>query len=260
MPATPDADDESLTPRQRAARANGRRSRGPTTPEGKARSAKNALKHGLRSEHAVVLESEDAGAYVALGAALELDLAPLGAMERALVERIASALWRLRRAERLETLHFERALADADDPGADPLASLDGPRLATLLRYQAHLRSELYRAHAALRRAQRERRAAAARELPERTQPPRGRDLDAFGRPLPPEPRARARAPGRDTGRVAAALRRDPALAEFRRAEVAGALADLFRPRVPPGGAPLPSAAPAATSGPCRPTSSSTSP
>jgi hypothetical protein len=230
MPAIP---DEQPTPRQRAARANGRRSRGPKTPEGKARSAMNALRHGLRSEHAVVLESEDARAFVALGASLELDLAPVGAMEQALVERIAAALWRLRRAERLETMLLERALGDADDPGADPLALLDGPRLTTLLRYQAHLRSELYRAHAALRRAQRERRAAEVREAPERTQPARGRHLDPFGRELPrdrpsePEPFARA---------AVDALRRDPALGEFRRAEVAGALADLFRPRVPPGG------------------------
>jgi hypothetical protein len=48
-----------------AARANGALSRGPITPEGKARSSQNALQHGLFST-SVVLATEDPEAFSAL--------------------------------------------------------------------------------------------------------------------------------------------------------------------------------------------------
>ena len=56
--------------RAAASRRNGAKSRGPKTPEGKARSAQNALKHGLRAEKFVLLHDEDAGAFEAMADAL----------------------------------------------------------------------------------------------------------------------------------------------------------------------------------------------
>ena len=55
--------------RAEASRTNGAKSRGPKTPEGKARSAQNALRHGMRAEKHVVLP-EDAAEFGALVAAM----------------------------------------------------------------------------------------------------------------------------------------------------------------------------------------------
>ena len=66
--------------RAEASRRNGAKSRGPKSPDGKARSAQNALKHGLRAQKYVVLPDEDAAAFDALEAALMEKLAPDGAL------------------------------------------------------------------------------------------------------------------------------------------------------------------------------------
>jgi hypothetical protein len=55
--------------RAEASRRNGAKSCGPKTPEGKARSAQNALKHGLRSQKHIVLPGESATEFEALEAA-----------------------------------------------------------------------------------------------------------------------------------------------------------------------------------------------
>jgi hypothetical protein len=60
--------------RAAASRRNGAKSRGPKTPEGKARSAQNALKHGLRAQKHVVLPGESATEFAALEAALLQEL------------------------------------------------------------------------------------------------------------------------------------------------------------------------------------------
>src|SRR5918994_2577772 len=88
--------------RAAASRRNGARSRGPKTPEGKARSAQNALKHGLRAEKFVLLHDEDAKQFEAMADALADDLAPVGALQAVLARRLVVAAWRLERADRIE--------------------------------------------------------------------------------------------------------------------------------------------------------------
>src|SRR5581483_12358545 len=59
----------------RASRANGAQSRGPVTPGGKARSSKNALRHGLLTD-TVVLDNENRSAFTELLLALEAEFEP----------------------------------------------------------------------------------------------------------------------------------------------------------------------------------------
>jgi hypothetical protein len=105
--------DICLSPaRAAASRRNGARSRGPKTPAGKARSAQNALKHGMRAQQCIVLPGERAAAFEAFAAALLADLAPQGALQTVLAQRIVAASWRLARAERLEAELFCAARLD----------------------------------------------------------------------------------------------------------------------------------------------------
>jgi hypothetical protein len=82
-----------------ANRRNAIRSTGPSTEEGKRRSRRNAVRHGLCAE-TVIENVED---YRAFEAAVIADYDARTATERELVLRLASLLWRLRRATAIET-------------------------------------------------------------------------------------------------------------------------------------------------------------
>ena len=89
-----------------ANRRNARKSTGPVTLEGKHRSRHNAVRHGLTAETVVgALENEED--YRAFEAAIIADYDASSAVERELVLRLASLLWRLRRAIAIETGLFE---------------------------------------------------------------------------------------------------------------------------------------------------------
>src|SRR5436190_22752304 len=87
-------------------RRNARRSTGPTTEEGKLHSRRNAVRHGLTAE-TVIGALEDAEDYTAFEAAVIADYDAQSAVERELVLRLASLLWRIRRATTMETGLFE---------------------------------------------------------------------------------------------------------------------------------------------------------
>jgi hypothetical protein len=92
-----------------ANRRNALKSTGPTTPEGKERSRCNAVRHGLTAETVIVV-FEDPDDYEAFQAAVIADYDAETAVERELVLRLASVLWRLRRATGIETALFELGL------------------------------------------------------------------------------------------------------------------------------------------------------
>jgi hypothetical protein len=88
-----------------ANRENARHSTGPKTPEGKAHSSANAIRHGLLARQ-IVLPIEDRAQYLELLAALEAEHQPVGPLETYLVHQMASAQWRLQRLTRIETGFF----------------------------------------------------------------------------------------------------------------------------------------------------------
>ena len=124
--------DPSLD-RAARARRNGVRSRGPVTATGKARSARNALKHGLTARHGVVLDGEDEAAFQAMARRLLGDLAPAGELASFLAGDLAAAMWRTGRARRLERQAFAGDVPDPD-------------KLNLALRYGGSASRELYRA------------------------------------------------------------------------------------------------------------------
>jgi hypothetical protein len=91
------------SPRQIAAnQINARKSCGPKTEKGKLRSRRNAIRHGLTAKTVVgILESAED--YQQFEDAICADYHARSSVERELVTRLASLLWRLRRATAIET-------------------------------------------------------------------------------------------------------------------------------------------------------------
>lgn len=92
-----------------ANRRNARKSTGPRTPEGKAASSQNAVKHGLTAQ-AVVLRDESASEFEQFRDGMLASLDPQSGVEQFLAERAVSAAWRLRRVDRRERELFEHQL------------------------------------------------------------------------------------------------------------------------------------------------------
>ncbi len=79
------------------ARVNGAKSRGPATPEGRAKSSRNSLRHGL-SAKTVLLPAESHEQFQLLLDAHIQQFQPASPVEMDLVEAMAVARWRLRLA------------------------------------------------------------------------------------------------------------------------------------------------------------------
>ena len=90
------------TRRQRAAsRANGQKSQGPVTTEGKAKSRFNALKHGIHAQQQIMF-TESAEDLAELAAEYHELHSPANADERFLVDTMINNEWRLRRLRCVE--------------------------------------------------------------------------------------------------------------------------------------------------------------
>lgn len=140
-----------------ANRRNAQASTGPRTPEGKARSRRNAVTHGLCAE-TTPESGEDAATFAALYRSLMATYQPLTLEEQNQVARIASLSWRLSRLPAAENALHERVesrlAADGEPAGGPPavwaaaLCDPEAQRAHTALqRYEAHLARQLAVAH-----------------------------------------------------------------------------------------------------------------
>lgn len=149
---------------------NAQASTGPKTAHGKARSARNALKHGLTAGE-VLLPTEEAGEFNAFSEGLRASLAPVGELESMLVERIVVSAWRWRRVVRLERVHQVYQLEDTADDikrfgglgrysglSEEGVEGLESEKritaLVNLVRYEGSIERSLYRAMHELERFQ----------------------------------------------------------------------------------------------------------
>jgi hypothetical protein len=163
-----------------ASRANGSKSRGPVTEEGKLASSRNALKHGMLSQY-ILIPGESADAFHALAADLFAEFRPLGSTEEDLVEMMVAARWRRSRIWSMEKTCFTKRMAKEYCEAVEPLPNAEetaGLAFAALAnqtrtldlvnRYESRYDRQYFRAHRRLLDIQDRR----TRNEPDDTPPP----------------------------------------------------------------------------------------
>jgi hypothetical protein len=118
-----------------ANRLNARLSTGPKTDEGKRRSRRNALRHGLTAETVIEI-FEDVADDKGFEANIIADYDAHTTVERELVLRLASLLWRLRRATSIETdlLRIQAEILRDRHGATEPVAQSDKAALDHIYR------------------------------------------------------------------------------------------------------------------------------
>jgi hypothetical protein len=170
-----------------ASAANAAFSTGPRTPEGKARCARNAVKHELLVQ-SLVLPNEKIEEFLEILTDCIDYLHPVGPMEERQVENIAAAQWRQRRTWCLETARIAHATLvreQAGDEFANRLnqaipsthsalgvgdVAVSGHGLELVRKYEIGFSREYLRGRAELRTLQAERRERES-ESPKQTEP-----------------------------------------------------------------------------------------
>ena len=156
-----------------ASRANGAKSQGPVTPEGKAISSKNAERHNLcASAPLVILSGEEVSEFLQVQDDYIVRFQPVDGVELDLVFKLVAASWRERRITGMETALFELEMVQqkekVDDeyldisPTARQALALTGKddtksAAALLLRYASNARRAYTSTLKALKEVQGER-------------------------------------------------------------------------------------------------------
>jgi hypothetical protein len=84
-------------------RANGAKSRGPITAEGKEKSSRNSLKHGFTAKSTIVLECENKAQFLEMLGYYKVTYQPGSGVEEDLVTDMVACRWRMQRLRAIET-------------------------------------------------------------------------------------------------------------------------------------------------------------
>jgi len=153
-----------------ANRQNSLLSTGPTSVAGKAASSRSALTHGLSAADPV-LPFEDREAFTALRDAYHADFTPQNAHQEFLVHEMASARWKIERANRIENAILCSFIEsnDADESPelkiAHAMMNKDGHALTRLERHRAALERTYHRCARELRAAKKSQNEATSQQL-----------------------------------------------------------------------------------------------
>src|ERR1017187_480588 len=134
-----------------SSRANGARSHGPVTVEGKQRSSENALRHGLLAGQ-VVIGGESREGFVDVLTGHVQRFQPTDEVEYGFIEEMAVCHWRLRRTWAIEARMLQKQV-DLQ-PGGDAIGCITdafenhaaSPTLAVIHRYETRLHRMYQRA------------------------------------------------------------------------------------------------------------------
>ena len=148
---------KTVTDKQLAAnQANGALSHGPSTPEGKAVSSKNALKHGLCAPF-YVLPGESQKMFNELFERFVEDEKPVGSAEVELVRKMAEYTWLRERASRFMAGCYEVPGPTPEEYEAGKALVHVSNQLDRYMRHHAHMNREYARASAELLKRRQER-------------------------------------------------------------------------------------------------------
>ena len=147
-------------------RANGAKSHGPKTPEGREKASRNSLKHGFTAKSTIVLECENKEQFQEMLGYYKITYQPGSGVEEDLVSEMVACRWRMQRLRLIETAlidsEMDRDLPDVETP-EDPGYQLafafrrlvDESRAISLAsRYESRLHRIHERTHRTLRELQ----------------------------------------------------------------------------------------------------------
>ena len=146
----------SISKKQLKANRENAKKGGVKTKKGKLKSRLNAVKHGLLLRNEILLPGEDASEFAEFQTSMFYELLPNGQLELNIVDRLVTSFWRLRRALRMETTLIMEQWPEGC-PSKDPehwvfekyhaeKMFINGPSIDTLMRYEAAIERQWYKA------------------------------------------------------------------------------------------------------------------